>query len=134
MSVPFGDFFGVGLGRTTPFENALFANAEGRSFNCFIPMPFLKGAKITLTNESAKTLKLVFFDVDYNLVKGFDETPLYFHAKWNRDTTTALAQDYEILPAIQGKGRFIGASIGVNANPDYGKSWFGEGEVKVYLD
>src|SRR6185436_6848431 len=38
VSVPFGDFFGVGLGRTTTFQNALFANAEGRSFNCFIPM------------------------------------------------------------------------------------------------
>jgi hypothetical protein len=35
VSVPFGDFFGVGLGQTTAFQNALFANAEGRSFNCF---------------------------------------------------------------------------------------------------
>lgn len=134
VSVPFGDFFGVGLGRTATFENALFANAEGRSFNCFIPMPFLKGARITITNESAKTLKLLFFDVDYTLVKGFDEPPLYFHASWKRDTATTLARDYEILPLINGKGRFIGTSIGVNANPAYGKSWFGEGEVKIYLD
>jgi hypothetical protein len=134
VSVPFGDFFGVGLGRTTTFENALFANAEGRSFNCFIPMPFMKGAKIMVTNESAKTLRLFFFDVDYTLVKGFDETPLYFHSSWRRDTSTQLARDYEILPAIQGKGRFLGANIGVNASPAYGKSWFGEGEVKIYLD
>jgi hypothetical protein len=134
VSVPFGDFFGIGLGRTTNFENALFANAEGRSFNCFIPMPFMKAAKIVVTNESAKTLLLFFYDVDYNLVKAFDESPLYFHATWKRDTATKLAEDYEILPAVSGKGRFLGANLGVNANPAYGKSWFGEGEVKIYLD
>ena len=33
-----------------------------------------------------------------------------------------------------GKGRFLGVNIGVNANPLYKKSWFGEGEVKIYLD
>lgn len=134
VSVPFGDFFGIGLGRTTTFQNALFANAEGRSFNCFIPMPFKKGARITITNESAKTLNMIFFDVDYNLVKEFQEDPLYFHATWRRDTATKLAEDYEILPAVEGRGRFLGANIGVNANPAYGKSWFGEGEVKIYLD
>ena len=52
VSVPFGDFFGVGLGRTASFHNALFANAEGRSFLCFIPMPFRRAARIQVTNES----------------------------------------------------------------------------------
>jgi hypothetical protein len=28
----------------------------------------------------------------------------------------------------------LGVNIGVNANPRYGNSWFGEGEVKIYLD
>src|SRR5687768_9959816 len=46
VSVPFGDFFGVGLGRMTPHHNALFSQPEGRSFNCYIPMPFKKSAKI----------------------------------------------------------------------------------------
>lgn len=46
VSVPFGDFFGVGLGRTAAFENVFFANAEGRSFNSFIPMPFQKGQRL----------------------------------------------------------------------------------------
>ena len=43
VSAPFGDFFGVGLGRTASFESALFANPEGRSFNCYVPMPFRTG-------------------------------------------------------------------------------------------
>ena len=32
ISVPFGDFFGIGLGQTAKYHNALFANPEGRSF------------------------------------------------------------------------------------------------------
>ena len=39
VSVPFGDFFCAGLGKTISFQNVFFANPEGRSFNCFIPMP-----------------------------------------------------------------------------------------------
>lgn len=134
VSVPFGDFFSVGLGRTTPFQNALFANPEGRSFNCFIPMPFRKGARIVITNESARRLNNIFFDVDYNLTSSWNDDNLYFHACWHRDTATALAKDFELLPVIHGKGRFLGVNIGVNANPQYKTSWFGEGEVKMYID
>ena len=39
VSAPFGDFFGNGLGRLAVHESELFSSAEGRSFNCFIPMP-----------------------------------------------------------------------------------------------
>lgn len=134
VSVPFGDFFGIGLGKTATFQNALFANAEGRSFNSFIQMPFKKAAKIVVINESGKTLNNIFFDVDYNLLKTWDDDYLYFHAYWQRDTATALTKDFELLPKVSGKGRFLGVNIGVNGNPLYGKSWFGEGEVKMYLD
>lgn len=134
VSVPFGDFFGVGLGQTTAFQNVLFANAEGRSFQCFIQMPFKSGARIQVVNESSKTLGLFFFDVNYSLLKTWNNENMYFHAYWKRDTATKLAEDYEILPKVTGKGRFLGANIGVAANKAYRKSWFGEGEVKIYLD
>lgn len=134
VSVPLGDFFGVGLGKTAVFENALFANPEGRSFNCFIPMPFRKAAKIVVTNESGKALSHFFFDVDYSLVKKWDDEYLYFHAYWHRDTATTPAEDFTLLPAVAGKGRFLGVNIGINASPAYGKTWWGEGEVKMYLD
>lgn len=134
VSVPFGDFFGVGLGRTTTFQNELFANPEGRSFNCFIPMPFKKAARIVITNESKMILKNIFYDVDYSLLKKWNNDYLYFHAYWYRDTATALTKDFEILPNVNGRGRYLGTNIGVSANPVYKKSWFGEGEVKIYLD
>jgi hypothetical protein len=134
VSVPFGDFFGVGLGKTTTFQNALFANAEGRSFNCFIPMPFRKAAKIVITNEGNTRLDYIFFDVNYSLLKTWNDENLYFHAFWHRDTATQLAKDFEILPRVTGKGRFLGSNIGVSADPRYKNAWFGEGEVKMYID
>lgn len=134
VSAPLGDFFGVGLGRTAKFSNALFSDAEGRSFVSYIPMPFKKGARITLSNESGIRLEDIFFDVDYQVMQQWKPEYLYFHAYWSRDTATTLGKDFELLPAIQGKGRFLGVNVGVNANPRYKSSWWGEGEVKMYLD
>lgn len=134
VNVPFGDFFGIGLGKTAVYENALFANPEGRSFNCFIQMPFREAARIELVNESGTDLPMVFYDVNLQLIKEWDENYLYFHSYWHRDTATMLANDFEIMPAVRGKGRFLGTNLSINANPDYKDCWWGEGEVKIYLD
>jgi hypothetical protein len=134
VSTPFGDFFSIGLGRTTAFQNALFSNPEGRSFNANIQMPFKKSARIEIVNESDKELPMIFYDVDLQILKEWNENYLYFHCYWHRDTTTTLTQDFEILPQIKGKGRFLGTNVSVNANPTYQDHWWGEGEVKVYMN
>lgn len=134
VSVPFGDFFSTALSKTATFQNNLFVSPEGRSFVCLIPMPFKKGARVLVTNESGKSLSHIFFDIDFQYLKTWQPQFMYFHAYWHRDTATALARDFELLPLVNGKGRYLGASIGVNANPLYGESWWGEGEVKMYID
>ncbi|MEO5590995.1 MAG: glycoside hydrolase family 172 protein [Chitinophagaceae bacterium] len=134
VSVPFGDFFGMGLGKTAAYRNSFFANSEGKSFQCFIPMPFKKGAKVQITNESGKRLSHIFFDINFESITTWNNNYLYFHSYWNRDTATTLARDFELLPFVKGKGRFLGVNIGINANPVYKDYWWGEGEVKMYLD
>jgi len=133
VSVPIADFFGMGLGKMSTFKNSLFASAEGKSFNCFIPMPFKKGAKIQLKNEADYQINAVYFDVDYQL-KAWKNDNLYFHAYWHRDTATVMGKDFELCPQIAGHGRILGVNVGINANPKYNKIWWGEGEVKIYLD
>ncbi|MBS0030999.1 glycoside hydrolase family 172 protein [Chitinophaga sp. 22321] len=133
VSVPLGDFFGVGLGRKTPFQCALFSDPEGRSFNCYIPMPFKKHARIVLVNESAET-HLLFYDINFSALKKAPKDQLYFHAYWSSNKRTALGEDFELLPPVAGKGRYLGSNMSVMADKVYGNSWFGEGEVKVYLD
>lgn len=133
VDVPFGDFFGAGLGKTVPFESALFSSPEGRSFNCYIPMPYRKGAKITLANEGATELRLLYFDIDFVAQPKAEDNLLYFHAHWRRQTA-ALGTDFELLPKVRGKGRFLGVKVGVNADTAYADTWWGEGEVKMYMD
>ena len=135
VSAPIGDFFGHGLGQMATFQSAMFSSPEGRSFNCCAPMPFRKGMKIVITNETNADLDDFFYDVDYTTGDNITDKEMYFHAHWNRENPTTLQKDFEILPTVLGKGRFIGANIGVIANQQlYFKSWWGEGEVKVYLD
>src|SRR5215204_5017223 len=45
VDVPLGDFFLYNLGTQVRFETSLFSTGEGRSYNCYIPMPFKKAAK-----------------------------------------------------------------------------------------
>jgi hypothetical protein len=133
VSVPLGDFFGAILGRTAAFENELFANPEGRSFNCYIPMPFRKAAKVTLTNESGQDIPNLFYQIDYLKTAKPDADLLYFHAYWNRQRATTPGEDFEFLPRVRGEGRFLGVHFGVISNPEI-TGWWGEGEVKMYVD
>ena len=56
VAAPIGDFFGVGLGLLVPFESALFSSPEGRSYNVTLPMPYRKGAKMTVTKLAAHSV------------------------------------------------------------------------------
>jgi hypothetical protein len=135
VSAPLGDFFGVGLGRMVTFQSALFSNPEGRSFNCFIPMPFKTGMRIVMTNESREDLGELFYDVDYTVGDRHDARTLYFHAHYRRENPTTLQRDYEILPRVEGRGRYLGTNIGVIVNQkEFFNTWWGEGEIKIYLD
>ncbi|HYI42812.1 MAG TPA: glycoside hydrolase family 172 protein, partial [Sphingomicrobium sp.] len=134
VSVPLGDFFLHGAGEMVPMETALFASPEGRSFVSYVPMPFRNRARIVITNESPRQVNLIFYDVNYRMVPDLPADSLYFHAWWSRDRATTLGQDFQILPLVQGRGRFLGTSVTVLTNPVYEKTWWGEGEVKIALD
>lgn len=133
VDVPLGDFYGLGLGQQVAYQNELFSTAEGRSFNCYIPMPFRNGARITVTNESEKDQLLFFFDLDF-IKTTPDPDALYFHAAWSRQDHRPVPQDIDLLPKITGKGRFLGVSVGLNVDSAYKGTWWGEGEVKMYID
>jgi hypothetical protein len=135
VSVPLGDFFGHGLGRMRPFQSWLFSSPEGRSFTSVVPMPFRTGMKVVVTNESGTDLTLFYYDIDYTIGDDHPDDILYFHAHFGRENPTTVKRDYEILPRVAGAGRYVGAQIGVIVNTKlYAGTWWGEGEVKIYLD
>lgn len=135
VDAPVGDFFGHGLGVMSAFESAWFSSPEGRSFVCTLPMPFRTGMRIELVNESAMAEDMVFYEVDFTVGDRIEPEAGYLHAHWRREPKGAFAQDYTILPELSGRGRFLGACFSVI--PDtaaYGRSWWGEGEVKAWID
>jgi hypothetical protein len=134
VSVPLGDFFLHGAGEMLPMETALLASPEGRSFVSYIPMPFRRSARLVITNESARPVNLIFYDINYRSLGRQPADAMYFHAWWSRNRTPALGQDFRILPRVRGRGRFLGASVTLLTNPIYRETWWGEGEVKIYLD
>lgn len=133
VSVPFVEFFGNGLAVYRKFESELFANPEGKSHNCFIPMPYRKAARIEIVNNSSRVL-MFYYKINFVKMNKLPDDALYFHAYWHRDLNTELGKDFEILPKVKGAGRYLGTHIGVIGNEVYKGSWFGEGEVKIFLD
>lgn len=134
IEAPFGDFFGIGHGASRHFESAFLTNAEGRAFNSYFPMPFALSARLTLTNESGEDAGMFFYEVDYTLGDEVGPDTPYFHAQFRRVPNTTLYQDYIILDGVAGKGRYLGANIGLVDRYVDCACWWGEGEVKIYLD
>ncbi|HEY0413918.1 MAG TPA: glycoside hydrolase family 172 protein [Allosphingosinicella sp.] len=134
VSAPLGDFFLHGAGEMVPMETALLASPEGRSFVSYVPMPFRTGARIVVTNESARPVNLIFYDVDWRALRRVPRDALYFHAWWSRSRATRPGEAFRILPRVEGRGRFLGASVTVFTDPRYEKSWWGEGEMRIFLD
>lgn len=133
VSAPLGDFFGIGLGRKTAFQSEFFSDPEGRSFNCYIPMPYKTAARVVMINESNVPI-ILFYDINFLQIPKHEKPVYYFHCYWNRENKTKLEKDFLVLPPVKGKGRFLGMNVGVIADTVYGHSWWGEGEVKMYLD
>ena len=134
VSVPLGDLYGAGAGALVPMDTALIASPEGRSFLSYIPMPFAKSARVVVTNESDRELALIFHDVNYRTFEKPIDGALYFHAYWSRSRTTMPGKDFQVLPKVTGRGRFLGMIVTTLTDAAYGKSWWGEGEAKFYLD
>jgi hypothetical protein len=70
VEVPIGDFFGIAHGRQCNM-NTEFVSMQGKKgFNCWIPMPFQKGARITVENDSTSDVTMFFYQIDFTL--GFE--------------------------------------------------------------
>jgi hypothetical protein len=131
VECPLGDFFGAAHGRTVHYVSALTAMQEGVGFNTYIPMPFQKGARITVECDTAETVPLLFYQIDYTLGDPVTADHGRLCCAFRRENPTQVTKDFTILPKISGSGRYLGTVVG--ARPCQ-TGWWGEGEIKFYLD
>jgi len=131
IECPLGDLFGFAHGKNIPYQSVAHSSDEGGGRNIWLPMPFTERAKLTLTNETPEE-KVLYYHIDYTEGDRHAEDVGRLHVLFRRENPTVLKEDFVILPKRTGKGRYIGAVIGVrNLHPD---NWWGEGEIKIYMD
>lgn len=133
VAAPLGDFFGIAHGRTVPLTTAYTTMTLGRGFNCYFDMPFRTHAKVTIQNDlpDGRKMDAFFYQIDYELRDSMPANTAYFHAQFRRQNPTVMRQDFVILDDVEGPGYFLGCVVGVRA---LGPEWWGEGEMKFYLD
>lgn len=131
VECPLGDFFCCGFGESYQVNSMPIVVNPVRGFNCYFPMPFAKGARITVENQCDEDVPALFYQVDYCLQESLPADTGYFHAKWNRQRITEKAKDYVILDQVKGRGQYVGTYLALTTLERY---WYGEGEVKFYLD
>jgi hypothetical protein len=131
IECPIGDFMGFAHGKVTPYCSAVHSLGSSAGMNIWLPMPFTARARITLTNEGKENVPL-FYQIDYTIKDNHPFDVGRLHVLFRRENPTTENKDFELLPERTGKGRYIGAVIGVrNMHTD---QWWGEGEIKVYMD
>ena len=129
VECPAGDFFASGWNRYAQVSSLAVCVNPGSGFNCYWEMPFRKRCRITMTNIGLEPMVL-FYQINYTLTD-VPENAAYFHAQFRRVNPVPYKQVYTLLDGVRGWGQFVGTYMawGVNNN-----GWWGEGEIKFYLD
>ena len=73
-------------------------------------MPFRQRARVTVTNESPEEASL-FMRVDLTIGDALPADLGYFHARYRRENPTTPKKDFEVLPRIEGRGRYLGTNV-----------------------
>ncbi|MBS6415492.1 MAG: DUF2961 domain-containing protein [Corynebacteriales bacterium] len=130
VEVPYGDFFCNGWGRFCQVSSQMIAANPHGGFNSYWPMPFRSHAKLTIENTSSVSVRL-YYQVTYEELPSPQEDLAYFHAQWRRSNPLEEKVPHTILDDIAGSGQYVGTYIAWGVNSP---GWWGEGEIKFYLD
>jgi hypothetical protein len=130
VEVPLGDFFCNGhCTRANVTSLPIAVNPSG-GFNTYWPMPFRKGAVITIENQRWEDIGGFFYQITYAQT-AIPDNAAYMHAQWRRSNTTREYPEHLILDGIKGKGQYVGTYLAWVQMSD---GWWGEGEIKFYMD
>ncbi len=126
---PIGDFFACGWGKFAQVSSIPVTVNPGSALNCYWVMPFRKKARITLENLDERDIR-VYYQIDYTLTE-VPEDAAYFHAQFRRVNPLPYKEVYTIVDGIKGQGHYVGTYMAWQANNN---GWWGEGEIKFYMD
>lgn len=151
---PIGDFFGQGWGMKYNFVSLPLAAApkEGNALVCYFPMPYGKGARITVENESDIPIDNFYYYVDYEEHASISATNGRFHAWYHQELTKPKSTDGDrenewgllgptpknptdefnyLFCEPEGRGHYVGVNYFVNCPTTV---WYGEGDDMFLVD
>jgi hypothetical protein len=152
VEVPLGDFFGVSNGLVRNLKSLTFITNPSQlsqhplswGFNCYLPMPFARDARIEIENQGPCPAR-IWYHIDYEIYKDDSTLPANsgrLHAQWNissvkkspmpRSGNSNLSgkDNYTILE-VKGNGQFVGYFLTVI---NHERQWWGEGDDMVFID
>jgi len=129
VECPVGDFFACGWGKYAQVSSLAVCVNPGSAFNCYWEMPFRKRCRITMTNIAAEAMVL-YYQINYTLTDVAEDCA-YFHAQFRRTNPLPYKEVYTILDGVKGQGHYVGTYMAWQVN---NTGWWGEGEIKFYLD
>jgi hypothetical protein len=129
IECPVGDFFACGWGKYAQINSLAVCVNPGSAFNCYWPMPFRKSARVTMQNTDARDM-VVYYQINYTLTS-VPRSAAYLHAQFRRQASLKPKGLYTILEGVQGQGQYVGTYLAWEV---HSPGWWGEGEIKFYLD
>ncbi|MEA4983453.1 MAG: glycoside hydrolase family 172 protein [Paludibacter sp.] len=128
VECPVGDFFASAYNQYAQLSSLAVCVNPGSAFNCYWAMPFRKKCRITLENLDDNPMRL-YYQINYTLTD-VEEDAGYFHAQFRRSDPTKNAI-HTLLDGVKGKGHYVGTYMAWRVHDN---GWWGEGEIKFYLD
>ena len=134
VSVPIGPFFGSGLGEAD-VRGIFVGMSTSGPYYCYLPMPFRKGIRMVLQNQSHQSGGAFSVQIGYST--GFPkEQPGasvgYFGAIYRNNWPIVGDEDYVLLD-FKGRGAVIGQVMTVEPVKSDRKRWW-EGDMRIYID
>ena len=148
---PIGPFFGQGWDERYNYASLPLSSGpeNGTGMSCYFTMPFEKGARIEIENQSDRNIDAFYFYVDYLEMDKLPKDMGRFHAWYNHNLTEALPEgetewgltgeqkpnttgkDNYVFVETQGKGHFVGINYYVHCPTTM---WYGEGDDMWFID
>ncbi len=154
IECPIGDFFGMGHAKTKNFASLplQMSPQDGKAFNCYFPMPFETGMRVTVNSECEDEV-LFYYYIDYEQHETLEPGLGRFHAQWRCATPKGVSEtglsneeflfggvnvdghDNYVLLEAKGHGHYVGCLLSVYSlrrSKDW--DWYGEGDDMIFID
>lgn len=131
LDVPISEFFMLPKDVLAEFDNAYLAISKVRGLNSFFPMPFRRGARISVRNDGPEPVEKFYHAVEYiQTSAGYAHRRPYFHAEYRQAFPAVDGEPY-VVADIGGRGWFLGSALAITLNAS---GWWGEGDDLIEVD